>query len=167
VVECFKVLVVEDYEQFRRFVCSLLQQKPELQMAQAADGLEAVQKAEELQPDLIVLDIGLPGLNGLEVARRMPKLAPAARILFISQESCPDVVREALILGARGYVHKPRAATDLLRAIDTVLRGEQFVSPGLIPTLPSTVPSLDFARTARQPRSKSHEVLMNGVTGKY
>jgi DNA-binding NarL/FixJ family response regulator len=144
VVQCFKILVVEDYEPFRRFVGSLVQPRPEFQTTQASDGLEAVQKAEELQPDLILLDIGLPGLNGLEVARRVRKLAPGARILFISQESSPDVVREALILGAKGYVHKPRAASDLLRAVETVLRGEQFVSDGLVPALPSTVPSLDL-----------------------
>lgn len=143
-VQCFKILVVEDYEQFRRFVCSLLQQKPEYQITQASDGLEAVQKAEELQPDLIVLDIGLPGLNGLEVARRVRKLAPRAKILFISQESSLDIVREALNLGARGYVHKARTASDLLLAVETVLRGEQFVSGGLIPALPSTQSSLNL-----------------------
>jgi two-component system, NarL family, nitrate/nitrite response regulator NarL len=159
VVQSFKVLVVEDYEQFRRLLCSLMQQRPGFQITQAADGLAAVAKAEQLQPDLLVLDIGLPGINGLEVARRVRKLVPGARILFISQESSPEVVREALILGARGYVHKPRAGSDLLRAVDTVLRGGQFVSQGLVPTLPSTVPSLDFARTAPEPRSKAHKVL--------
>jgi len=156
VVQCFKILVVDDYEQFRRFVCSLVQPRPEFQITQASDGLEAVRKVEELQPDLILLDIGLPGLNGLEVARRVRKLAPGARILFISQESSPDVVREALILGARGYVHKPRAAGDLLGAVETVLRGEQFVSDGLIPALPSTGPSLDL-------RSALSEVVARAI----
>jgi len=155
-VQCFKILVVEDYEQFRRFVCSLVQPRPEFQITQASDGLEAVQKAEELQPDLILLDIGLPGLNGLEVARRVRKLAPGARILFISQESSADVVREALILGARGYVHKPRAARDLLRAVEMVLRGEQFVSDGLIPAQPSILPSLDL-------RSALSEVVARAI----
>ena len=157
-VQSLKVLVVEDYEQFRRLLCSLMQ-RPGFQITQAADGLEAVAKAEQLQPDLLVLDIGLPSINGLEVARRVRKIVPGARILFVSQESSPEVVREALILGARGYVHKPHAASDLLRAVDTVLRGGQFVSHGLIPTLPSTVPSLAFARTAPQPTSKSLKVL--------
>lgn len=73
----FRVLVVDDYEPFRRFVCSTLAKKPELQIvAEASDGLEAVHKAEELRPDLIVLDIGLPTLNGIEAARRIRKLSP-------------------------------------------------------------------------------------------
>jgi CheY-like chemotaxis protein len=135
---------VDDCEEFRRFVCLELQQKFEFQIIQASDGLVAVQKTEELRPDLIVLDIGLPGLNGLEVARRARKLAPATRILFISQESSPDIVREALDVGALGYVHKLHAKSDLPRAVEAVLRGEQFVSDGLISTLPAGLSSLNL-----------------------
>jgi CheY-like chemotaxis protein len=94
-----KILVVDDFEEFRRLVCSALQQGPEFQVTLAPDGLEAVQKAKESQPDLILLDIGLPNLNGLEVARRVHALGPV-RILFVSGLSDPEVVREALGLGA-------------------------------------------------------------------
>ena len=138
VVESVRILLVEDFGEFRGFICSLLQPRAEFQVKQASDGLEAVQKAEELQPDLILLDISLPRLNGMEAARRVRKLAPAAKILFLSVESDADLVIEALTLGA-GYVHKPRASRDLLHAIDAVLRGEQFVSSGLLPTLPSSL----------------------------
>jgi len=127
----YRILVVDDFEDFRRFVCSVLQPRAEFQITEASNGLEALQKAEQLQPDLILLDIGLPELNGLEVAKRVRKLVPAAEILFLSQESSPDVVREALNLGALGYVNKLRSQTDLLPAIDAVLRGRQFVSGGL------------------------------------
>jgi DNA-binding NarL/FixJ family response regulator len=128
-----RVLVVEDYEPFRRFVCSTLQRVPELQIiGEVADGLEAVQRAEELQPDLIVLDIGLPSLNGIEAARRIRKLAPASKILFVSQESSADVVQEALSLGAMGYVVKAHAGSELLAAVDAVCQGRQFVSKGLL-----------------------------------
>ena len=128
-----RALVVEDNEPFRRFVCSSLGELPELQIVcEVSDGLEAVQKAEELQPDLIVLDIGLPSLNGIEAARRIRKLSPNSKILFASQDSAPDVVQEALSLGALGYVLKAHAATDLLAAVEAVLRSEQFVSPTLI-----------------------------------
>jgi len=145
-VPLFRILVVDDFESFRRFVCSVLQPRAEFQVTQASNGLEAVQKAEELQPDLILLDIGLPDLNGLEVAKRVLKVAPAAKILFLSQESSSDVVQEAFSLGARGYVHKPRSQTDLLPAIDAVLRGKQFVGSGL-----------EFGTDAHHPHR--HEIL--------
>ena len=101
---------------------------------EASDGLEAVRKANELQPDLILLDVGLPTLNGIEAARRIRELSPRSKILFVSQESSADVVEMALSLGARGYVAKTRIGIELMGAIDAVLGGRQFVSFGLIPT---------------------------------
>ena len=100
-------------------------------MGEVGDGLEAVRKSEELQPDLIVLDIGLPTLNGIEAARRIRKLSPDSKILLISQESAADVVQEALALGALGYVVKAHAGSELLAAVEAVLEGRQFVSSGL------------------------------------
>jgi DNA-binding NarL/FixJ family response regulator len=149
-VSYFKILVVEDYERFRRFVCSLLQQRSDFQVIEASDGLEAVQKAEALQPDLILLDIGLPNLNGLEVARQR---ALPARILFLSQESSADVVQEALSLSA-GYVHKPYAQSDLLPAIDAVLDGKRFVST-----------SLELPEEADRQSPHDHEILFCSTDG--
>jgi DNA-binding NarL/FixJ family response regulator len=124
-----RVLVVDDYEPFRRLVCSTLEKRSDLRVVgEAADGLEAVQKAEELQPDLIVLDIGLPTLNGMEAARRIRKLAPESKIIFLSQESSSEVVQVALSLGAWGYVVKARAGSDLFAAVEAVLLGKHFVS---------------------------------------
>jgi len=119
---------VEDHEQFRRFIYSTLEKAPELQVIGiVSDGLAAVQKAEELQPDLILLDIGLPKLNGIEAARRIRRLSPETKILFVSQESSADVVREALGTGASGYIVKTDAGRELLEAVSAVLRGEFFV----------------------------------------
>ena len=127
-----RVLVVDDYEPFRRFVSLTLRQRPDLEVVgEASDGLEAVQKAEELRPDLIVLDIGLPTLNGIEVARRIRKLCPECKILFLSQESSADVVQEALSSGALGYLVKAHAGNELLTAVETVCQGKQFVGKGL------------------------------------
>jgi DNA-binding NarL/FixJ family response regulator len=126
-----RVLVVDDYEPFRRFVRGTLESRPEFQViGEAADGLEAVQKAEELQPDLVLLDIGMPKLNGLEAAHRIFRLAPKATILYVSQDSDPDVVAAALSNGAKGYVYKQNAHKELLSAIGAVLRGDRFVSSG-------------------------------------
>ena len=108
----FRVLVVEDYEPFRRFIRSTLRKGRGLEIVgETSDGLEAVNKAEELQPDLIVLDIGLPSLNGIEAARRIRKVSPESKIVFISQESSADVVQEALASGALGYVVKAHAVS--------------------------------------------------------
>jgi DNA-binding NarL/FixJ family response regulator len=127
-----RVLVIEDFLPFRRFICSKLEEKCDLQViCQVSDGLDAVQKVEELKPDLILLDVGLPTLNGIAVARRVRKLAPNAKIIFLSQESSADVVQEALSSGAQGYVVKTRAGIDLLHAVEAVLEGRQFVSCGL------------------------------------
>jgi DNA-binding NarL/FixJ family response regulator len=122
-------LIVNDYEPFRRFVCSVLGSIPNLQIiGEASDGLDAVQKAEELKPDLILLDIGLPTLNGIEAAHRISRLVPAAKILFVSQENDTDVVAAALSNGAKGYVRKQNANADLVLAVEAVLRGEKFAS---------------------------------------
>ena len=117
-----------------------------------SDGLEAVQKAEELRPDLIVLDIGLPKLNGIEAARRIRQVSPNSKIVFLTMDNSPDVAQAALSTGAQGYVHKARAQSDLLPAIDAVLRGEQFVSNKLGGTRVT-----DAAQEAKAPRC--HEVL--------
>jgi DNA-binding NarL/FixJ family response regulator len=123
------VLVVDDFEPFRSFVCSTLKQKPELEVVcELSDGLAAVQKAAELKPDLILLDIGLPGLNGIEAGRQIRNLVSDSKIIFLTQESSEDVVQAALGLGARGYVVKTRAGSDLLAAVEAVLQGQQYVS---------------------------------------
>jgi DNA-binding NarL/FixJ family response regulator len=128
-----RILVVDDYEPFRRFACATLEPRPELRViGEAADGLQAIQKAEELQPDLILLDIGLPTLNGIEAAHRISRLVPAAKILFISQDNDAEIVAAALGNGAKGYLRKQNAGSELLSAVDAVLQGGRFVSEGLI-----------------------------------
>lgn len=123
-----RVLIVDDYEPWRRFVSSTLGRLPQLEIiAEVSDGLEAVRKAQQMQPDLIILDIGLRLLNGIEAARQIRKLSPTSTILFVSQESSADVVQVAFDSGAGGYVTKADAGRELLAAVTAVLRGEQFV----------------------------------------
>jgi DNA-binding NarL/FixJ family response regulator len=136
-----RILVVEDFEPFRRLIRSMLQEETGLQIIdEVADGLEAVQKAEELHPDLILLDIGLPKLNGIEAARQIRKLAPESKIVFLTMESSADLVQEALRLGALGYVVKAHAEGELLAAVEAALEGRQFVSSGLSGHRPAYLP---------------------------
>ena len=124
-----RILVVDDFEPWRRFVASALQKHSHLQIVfEASDGVQAVQKAEELQPDLILLDIGLPTLNGIEAARRIRGLVPNAKILLLSENESSDIAEAALSTGAKGYVVKSDAGRELLTAIGAVLEGKQFVS---------------------------------------
>ena len=129
--------MVDDFQPFRSFLSSLLQREANFQSVYAAsDGLEAVRHAREFRPELILVDIGLPGLNGIEVARQIQKQLPASRIVFLSQETSAEIVQEALSFGASAYVHKSRTRTDLLPAIFAALEGRQFVSSGLLELAP-------------------------------
>jgi DNA-binding NarL/FixJ family response regulator len=122
-----RVLIVEDFQPFREFVCSTLGKRPELKViAEVSDGLEAVQKAVELKPDLILLDIGLPTMNGIEAARRIRTLVPNAKIIFLSQEASAYVIEDAFCTGALAYVQKANARRQLLAAIDAVILGQRF-----------------------------------------
>jgi len=117
-------------EPWRRFISTTLQKQPELEISgRASDGLEAVLQAKELQPDLILLDIGLPTINGIEAARRIREISPASKILFVSENRSRDVAVEALCTGASGYVVKSDAASELLTAVS--LEGKRFVSASL------------------------------------
>lgn len=132
-----RILVVDDSGPFRRQICEMLARYSNCQVVgEAADGPEAVRKAEELQPDIVLLDVGLPQLHGIAAGRQIRKLSPQSIIIFVSQEHSVEVVQEALSLGARAYVLKSKLATDLRSAIDAVLNGRQFVSGGLIPDVP-------------------------------
>lgn len=127
---CF--LTVDDSEPWRKFVCSTLQECSHLEnIVEVSDGQDAVEKARELLPDLILMDLGLPKLNGIEAARQIRKLAPNSKILFLSANSSLDIVEEALRAGGSGYVVKSDARSELLSAVQAVLQGKGFVSSRL------------------------------------
>jgi len=145
-----RILVADDYEGWRQQVRSLLQARPGMRViAEASDGPEAIQKAEELKPDLVVLDIGLPTLNGIEAVRRIQELSPGSKIVFLSQNNDLDVVRAALSTGVLGYVLKTDARGELLPAVDAVLRGKQFVSSSI----------KGFTDSSEEKAAHRHEVL--------
>lgn len=126
------ILVVEDFELLRRLIFDKLKNELHLNnILGAADGEEGARLAEELKPDLVILDVGLPKLNGLQVAERIRKSVPRSTILFVSQESSEEVIEEAFRVGGTGYVLKIDMETELATAIAKVLRGEKYVSRSL------------------------------------
>jgi DNA-binding NarL/FixJ family response regulator len=130
-----RILIVDDHDGWRHRVRSLLQALPELRdICEASDGLEAVQRAEEMKPELIVLDIGLPELNGIEAARQIRQLSPNSKIIFLSQNNPLDFAHGALSTGALAYVYKAQAGSELLPAAEAVLQGREFVSRELNPS---------------------------------
>jgi DNA-binding NarL/FixJ family response regulator len=127
-----RILVADDFESWRRQVRLLFPARPQWQIvAEVSDGSEAVQKAADLKPDLIVLDISLPKLNGIEASRQIRQFSPNSRIIFLSQNNDLDIVRAGLSTGALGYVCKADSQSDLLPAIEAVLQGRQFVSSSI------------------------------------
>jgi DNA-binding NarL/FixJ family response regulator len=127
-----RVLVVDDHEPFRRRLCELLQQRADvLIVGEAVHGLDAIRQAEALRPDVVVLDIGLPQLSGIEVADRIRATVPDAKLMFVTNECSLEVVEQAFSRGAHGYVYKPRAQRDVLQVFDAILRGGRFISGGL------------------------------------
>ena len=126
------ILIADDFEPWRRYACAMIQTDKGLQVVgEVADGLDAVQRANELQPDLILLDIDLPGIDGLQAARNIRRSCPRSKILFASVESSPVMAREALRTGAHGYLVKSEAGKELISAVRAVAQDESFVSASL------------------------------------
>jgi len=146
---------VDDYGPWRQFLISTLGKNPGFQVSgEAADGLEAVRKAEKLQPQLILLDIGLPKLHGIEAARQIRNLSPHSKILFITENSSPEFADEAQRTGADGYLVKSAAGSELWPAITAVLEGNRFISRTLAASVDSVLHTAN-APAHRKPASKS------------
>ncbi len=127
--ELIRILVVDDHETVRRGICSLLRSEPAFDViCEGADGIEAVTRAEELQPEVIVLDISMPGMNGLEAAQRIRRVSPASGIVFLSQHDTIETIREIFRIGGCGYVAKPDAAHDLVPAVRSASQKQRYVN---------------------------------------
>jgi DNA-binding NarL/FixJ family response regulator len=126
-MDSVKLLVADDHEVVRNGVRSLLEAQPGWQvMAEASNGREAVEKAKRLKPDVAVLDIGMPSLNGLEAARQMLRNDPRIKVVILTMHESENLIREVLKVGARGYVSKTDAIRDLVTAINAVRSGLTF-----------------------------------------
>ena len=125
-----RLLVADDHEVVRKGLCALLQEQPGWEIAaEASDGREAVEKAKKVKPDVTVLDIGMPGLNGLEAARQIMKDVTNTKILILTMHDSDSLIREVLNAGARGYVLKSDAGSDLVTAVDALRRNKTFFTP--------------------------------------
>jgi len=143
-----RILVVDDFTPFRQWVRTKLETQQNFEIAgEAADALEGIQKAQELTPDLIVLDVSLPDINGIEAAKQLCRVVPSAKILFLSRHADEDIAQCALSNGAQGYVVKSDAERELFSAIEEVLRGDKFVGSGVKQMVKTPMPNrlLQFA----------------------
>jgi DNA-binding NarL/FixJ family response regulator len=123
----FRIMVADAHEVVRKGLISLLQAQPDWQVCgEAGDGREAVEKAQQLKPDVVILDIGMPSLNGLEATRQILKTNPQARILILTLHDSDQVVREVLNAGARGFLLKSDAARDLVAAVEALRRDKTY-----------------------------------------
>jgi PAS domain S-box-containing protein len=128
-----RLLIVDDHEVVRRGVRSLLSQQPNYDICgEAVDGRDALEKARELKPDLIVMDVSMPRLNGLEATRQVRSMLPDCEVLILSQHETPEMARQALKAGARGYVVKTSIAKDLISAVAKAARHEYFFDPAIL-----------------------------------
>jgi len=144
-----RVLVADDYEPWRRHVSSALQKQPQLQLGgEASDGVEAVQKAQELIADIVLLDVNLPKLNGFKVAQRILEHLPQSKIILCSADRSFDLAAEALRMGACGYIVKSDADTELVRALEAVLEGKQYVSSSVVNRVSRTLTRAPFESCA-------------------
>jgi DNA-binding NarL/FixJ family response regulator len=126
----FKILVADDHEVVRKGLCALLRAQQEWEVCgEAANGREAVEKAIQLRPDVVILDIGMPTLNGLEATRQILKANPRIKILVLTLHDSDHVVQEVLNAGARGFLLKSDAARDLVAAVDSLRLGKIYFTP--------------------------------------
>jgi DNA-binding NarL/FixJ family response regulator len=126
----FRILVADDHEVVRRGLCALLRNQPEWEVCgEASDGREAVQKALSLKPEVVILDIGMPNLNGLEATRQILKANSRIKVLILTLHDSDQVVQEVLNAGARGFLLKTDAARDLVAAVEALRRGKTYFTP--------------------------------------
>ena len=158
-----RILVADDHELVRRGVRSLLETRPDFEVCgESTDGRDAIEQAQRLSPDLIVMDISMPRLNGLEATREIRRTLPTIDILILSQHNSTEMMRQAFNAGARGYVVKTAISQDLLHGIDKVRKGQLFFGDFVSDT---PVPNVDMQEILQ--RSQTFERLLRESEERY
>jgi DNA-binding NarL/FixJ family response regulator len=130
--ETIKILIAEDHTIVRQGLARLLSDQPGLEVVgQAVNGRDAVEMAEKLNPDVIIMDIGMPKMNGIEASKKIRKLLPRTKILILSMYSHEHYIHELLEVGVSGYLLKDSSGRDIIRAIDDALKNKTFLSPAI------------------------------------
>ena len=143
----FKVLIVDDHQLVREGLRSMLERMPDAEVVgEARDGAEAVTAIEELHPDVVLMDISMPTMNGLEATRRATKLPGKPKILILSMHADKEYVRQAFLAGAMGYMVKDATSHELAQAVAAVARGDGWISPAIAPHV------VDEVKGAGEPR---------------
>ena len=160
------ILLVDDHAVVRQGFKMILAAQPDMEIVgEAGNGREALDLAGQLQPDVIVMDVAMPELNGIEATRRVADLSPRSRVLALSMHKDSVYVREILRAGARGYLLKDSISSDLLAAVRAIARGEGYLSPGV-----SDAVLNDYRRHVTDPidllSSREREVLQMIAEGK-
>jgi PAS domain S-box-containing protein len=136
-----RILVADDHEVIRRGIRALLAGGPGCEICgEAVDGRDAVEKAHQLHPDLIIMDVSMPNLNGLEATRMIRRNLPGTQVLILTQHDSQEMMRQAFNAGARGFVVKSSVAHDLLNAVEAAQRGESFFDSGIVPNVSAAAP---------------------------
>jgi two-component system, NarL family, response regulator NreC len=161
-----RILLADDHAVVRQGFRMILAAQPSLEIVgEASNGREAVELAERLQPDVVVMDVTMPELNGIEATRRLAQLAPRARVLALSMHKDSVYVREILRAGARGYLLKDALDKDLVAAVEAVARGEAYLSPAIADAVLN-----DYRKHVSDPidllTSREREVLQMIAEGK-
>jgi two-component system response regulator NreC len=161
-----RILLADDHALVRHGFRMILAAQPDMEIAgEAGNGREAVELAQKLKPDVVVMDVTMPELNGIEATRRLIELSPRTRVLALSMHKDAVYVREILRAGARGYLLKDSADSDLLAAVRAVAKGEGYLSPGVSDAVLS-----DYRRHVTDPldllTSREREVLQLIAEGK-
>jgi DNA-binding NarL/FixJ family response regulator len=154
----FRILVADDHEVVRRGLCALLRSQPEWEVCgEAADGREAVARVAGLKPNVVILDIGMPNLNGLEATRQIVKADPLVKILILTLHDSEQVVREVVQAGASGFLSKTDAARELVNAVEALRKNGNYFTARLAAPAADRVNGETAAQFPTRPRLTSRE----------